>query len=448
MPRPLSFRLAFWLASACFVWVNFAGLQPAALAADAPTALSLQTALAAPLQDQYTVMRAEAELAQARANQAQIQSWYDPVVTVNAQLRAIKPSRVAPDPDNHADNAIGISLRQQLFDFGRQSARDAAAHEQVRGAELNLAAQTQRQKLLIMKAFFAVLLADQTYTVANEHMAVAFVRFDKIKDRRELGMLSDDDLAQAQIDYENALFARSEADANRRTSRRILAELLGTPNQLPGKLKTPSLDALFTRPAPEFDEAMKQVLAEDPSLHALRARYQAAVHGVDAARDHNRPSIYAELNADQYQRELGSRDPLRAGIYLSVPLYDGRLRDADLGKAQATRMRLAADIAEREAQLRELCTAALEHIALYQKAGLSRAKAQANAADLNFTRKQTLYQMEKATDLGDAMVQESAATLLRLRTTVALATAWASLAEMQNQSIDQALFAATSEPRP
>lgn len=432
-------------------WLSLLGLsawQPAAQAANTPTALTLQSALAAPLQDQYTVMRAEAELAQARAHQAQIQGWYDPVVTVNAQLRAIKPSRVASDPNNHADNAIGISLRQQLYDFGRQNARDAAANEQVRGAELNLAAQTQRQKLLIMNAFFAVLLADQTYTVANEHMAVAFVRFDKVKDRHELGMLSDDDLAQAQIDYENALFARSEADGNRRNTRRILAELLGTPSELPTKLKTPTLDALFTRSVPELSEATQVALSEDPTLHALRARYQAAVHGVDAARDHNRPSIYAELNADQYQRELGSRDPLRAGIYLSWPLYDGRLRDADLGKAQAERMRLAADIAEREAQLRERCTAALEQIALYQKAGLSRAKAQANAADLNFTRKQTLYQMEKATDLGDAMVQESAANLLRLRTTAALASAWASLAEMQNQPIDQVLFARTSEPRP
>ena len=436
-----------WLA-AVFVWVHLTGILPMALAADAPAALSLRTALSAPLQDQYTIMRAEAELAQARANQAQIQSWYDPVVTVNGQLRAIKPSRMASNPNNHADNAIGISLRQQLFDFGRQSARDAAAQEQVRGAELNLAAQTQQQKLLIMKAFFSVLLADQTYTVANEHMAVVFVRFDKVKDRRELGMLSDNDLAQAQIDYENALFARSEADANRRTTRRILAELLGTPNQLPGKLQAPALDALFTRPVPDLDDTIKRVLAEDPGLHALRARYRAAVHGVDAARDHNRPNIYAELNADQYQRELGSRDPLRAGIYLSIPLYDGRLRDADLGKAQATRMRLAADIAEQEAKLRERCTAALEQITLYQKAGLSRAKAQANAADLNFTRKQTLYQMEKATDLGDAMVQESAAALLRLRTTVALANAWASLAEMQNQSIDQTLFAEPSEPRP
>ena len=417
---------------------------PLVHAAAAP--LTLEAALATPLQDQYTIMRAEAELTRARAELAQTKSWYDPVVTVTGRLRAIRPSRVASDPDNHADNAIGISARQQLFDFGRQTARDAAASEQLRGAEQSLTAQIQRQKLAIVQAFFTVLLADQTYTVANERMAVVFVRFDKIKDRHALGMASDYDLAQAQIDYERELFARSEADASRRTSRRILAELLGTPNALPNKLSPPSLDALFTRKPPELDPTIKTALADDPTLHALRARYAAAIHQIDAARDRNLPSIYAEASADQYQRELGSRDPLRAGIYVSVPLYDGRQRDAALGKAQAARMQLAADIAEREATLREACTSALERIDLYQKAGLSRAKAQANYADLNFTRKQTLYQMEKATDLGDAMVEESAAALLQLRTTLALASAWAELAVMQNHPLDQVLFSKSSEP--
>lgn len=430
------------------IGLSLLGLQ-ATVAAPTPTnGLTLQSALDAPLQDQYIVLRAEAELARAKAEQAQIQSWHDPVVTVTGRLRAIRPSQVATDRDNHADNAIGISARQQLFDFGRQTARDAAAAEQLRGAELNLTAQTQRQKLAIIQAFFAALIADQTYTVANERMAVVFVRFDKMKDRRELGMVSDYDLAQTQIDYENALYARSEADANRRITRRILAELLGTPQTLPGKLKPPSLDALFSRPPPDLANTIRRALADDPTLHALRARYDAAVHRVGVARDHNLPNIYAEVSADQYQRELGSRDPLRAGIYFSVPLYDGRLRDADLGKAQSARMQLAADIAEREATLREACTRAIERITLYQQAGLSRAKAQAQYADLNFTRKQTLYQMEKATDLGDAMVEESAADLLRLRTTVALATAWAELAEMQNQPLDHALFPAKPEPVP
>ncbi|WP_407275080.1 TolC family protein [Halothiobacillus sp. DCM-1] len=435
-----------WIFLACLSCAL--GGSAGARAADAPEALTLQAALAAPLQDQYTILRAEAELARARAIQAQVLSWYDPVVTVTGQLRAIRPSRVAPDPDNHADNAIGISARQQLFDFGRQTNRDAAAAEQLRGAELNLAAQTQRQKLAILKAFFAVLLADQTDTVANEHMAVVYVRFDKTKDRRELGMVSADDLAKAQIEYENALYARSEADSNRRTSRRILAELLGTPNALPGKLVSPTLDALFARSPPELAEAIQRSLRDDPTLQSLKAQYAAAVHRVEVARDHNMPNIYAEVNAEEYQRALGSRDPLRAGIYLSVPLYDGRLRDAELGRAQADRMQLAAAIAERESYLRESCTAVLERIALYRKAGLSRAKAQADYADLNFTRKQTLYQMEKATDLGDAMVEESAATLLRLRNTLALATAWAELLEMQNQPLDRLFLSDSSEPAP
>lgn len=402
----------------------------------ASSPLTLQAALAVPLQQQYGVMGAEADLLGAKANQQEVQSWYDPTISVEGRLRYIQPSNAAPDPNVKYDNALGISARQRLFDFGRQSLRSEAAKSGVTGAELQLFSVEQTQRLAILKAFFGVLLADQTYTTLNEKMAIVYVRLDKARDRKELGMASDYDLASLQREYEDVLLARAKADADRRISRRKLAELMGTPEQIPSKLVAPKLNALFSRTPPELDEAMKRALADDPGLQALHARYDSAEQSLQAARDHNAPTIYAQVNGDYYQRELGSRDPFQAGVYIDFPLYDGRLRDSKIGKAQADRMRLSAQIAAREADLRDQVTNVLEMIDVYRKAALSRVKALENYSDLNFTRKQTLYQMEKATDLGDAMVEESAAQLERMRTTFALATYWAELASMQGQPID------------
>ncbi len=431
----------------CLVVMSGRGVQ-----ADdgAASPLTLQAALSVPLQQQYGVMGAEADVLGAKADQQEVQSWYDPTISVEGRLRYIQPSNAATDQNVKYDNALGISARQRLYDFGRQSLRADAAKSGVTGAQLQLFNVEQAQRLAILKAFFGVLLADQTYTVANERMAIVYVRFDKAKDRKELGMASDYDLAGLQREYEDVLLARAKADAERRISRRKLAELMGTPQQIPSKLVAPKLKALFARRPPGLDEAMKRALADDPGLQALHARYDAAEQSLRAARDHNAPTIYAQVNGDYYQRELGSRDPFRAGVYIDFPLYDGRLRDSKIGKAQADRMRLAAQIATREADMRDQVTNVLEMIDVYRKAAISRVKALENYSDLNFTRKQTLYQMEKATDLGDAMVEESAAQLERMRTTFALATYWAELASIQGQPIDSILTSspsASAEPK-
>lgn len=415
-------------------------------AAQSGDALTLQSVLSAPLTHQYAVMGAAADLADAKANQALVDSWYDPTVSVHGQLRTIQPSNTATDPNTRFDNALGMSARQRLYDFGRQSSRSDAAKSGVTGAELSVFSTEQQQRLAILKAFFAVLLADQTYTVQNERMAVEYVRLDKAQDRKELGLASEYDLALLQRAYEDVLFARARADADRRLMRRQLAELLGTPDHIPATLVAPKLAALVTQKPPEFASVLKNLLADNPSLQALRAGYHASERSLQAARDHNAPTIYAEVNGDYYQRELSARDPLRAGVYIDFPLYDGGVRDASIGKAQAARMRLVAKIAEREAALREAAASTLEMIEVYRTAATRRVKALEHYSDLNFTRKQTLYQMEKATDLGDAMAEESAAQLERMRATYALATYWAQLAMLQGQPIDRMLNPAPQAP--
>jgi outer membrane protein TolC len=437
--KPLFFLLGLMGVGLCFG-------RDLSAATQAGDALTLQSVLTAPLAEQYGVMGAAADLADAKANQALVDSWYDPTLSVHGQLRYIQPSNTATDPNTRHDNALGISARQRLYDFGRQSLRSDAAKAGVTGAQLNVFSTEQQQRLAVLKAFFAVLLADQTYTVQNERMAVEYVRLDKAKDRKELGLASEVDLAVLQRTYEDVLFARARADADRRLMRRQLAELLGTPDHIPGSLVAPKLAALATQKPPEFEAVIKSLLADNPGLQALRAGYRASEQSLQAARDHNTPTIYAEVNGDYYQRELSARDPLRAGVYIDFPLYDGGVRDASIGKAQAARMRLAAKIAEREAALREAAASTLEMIEVYRTAAISRVKALEHYSDLNFTRKQTLYQMEKATDLGDAMAEESAAQLERMRATYALATYWAQLAMLQGQPIDRILNTASQAP--
>lgn len=100
--------------------------------------LTLQSVLTAPLNGQFGVMSAAADVADAKANQSLVDSWYDPTMSIQGRLRYIQPSRVATDPNTREDNAVGISARQRLYDFGRQSLCDWAPKGLVAGAELSL----------------------------------------------------------------------------------------------------------------------------------------------------------------------------------------------------------------------------------------------------------------------------------------------------------------------
>ncbi|MGC8698198.1 MAG: TolC family protein, partial [Halothiobacillus sp.] len=123
-------ELSRWLIGLLSALVMLEGQWCAASEA-AGDALTLQSVLSAPLDRQYGVMSAAADILEAKANRALVDSWYDPTVSIQGHLRYIQPSRVATDPNTREDNAIGISARQRLYDFGRQAMREGAAKQQV-----------------------------------------------------------------------------------------------------------------------------------------------------------------------------------------------------------------------------------------------------------------------------------------------------------------------------
>ena len=410
-----------------------------------PDELSFRQLLSLPLDTQYGVVAARSRYQQRLAEQQLTASANRPQAMIEGRLRYVEPGDLATENDQHDDHRAGLSLRQKLFDFGRQGDREAAARARADGARLALLDEVKRQRLALLEAYFDVLLADQRYQMLNERMAILFIRYDRARDRRELGQTSEYDIALFERDYQEVMLERARADADRRLTRRRLAELAGRPENLPGTLEEPDLDALFQREAPAVGELIETALSEDLTLTALRRQRDGSESALEAARASNLPRIHGEINADYYTREGATRDPFRAGVYLEFPLFRGGARNAEIAAAQAERMAAVAQMAEREAAIRRYATELLEMIRLHRSTGQQRVVALENFAELNFMRHQTLYQMEKAADLGDAMVEMSVARLERMRTTYALAMRWAELALLTNQSLDSVLLGPTEE---
>ncbi|MGC9458058.1 MAG: TolC family protein, partial [Halothiobacillaceae bacterium] len=429
--------LALLLASPCCAVLAAEGETTEALP-PLPEPLTLEHALSVPLDQHFQIMADRAERDLARAGLESAEAEFMPSVDIRARLRYVDPNPVAENQDHH-DNALVLAARQPVYDFGRREARRDAAAGLLEAREHDLVTTERHHRLRIMQAYLNVLLADQAYTVINEEMAIVFVNLDKMRDRHELGLISDVTLAEHEQRYQSVLLERSRRDAERRTSRRELSELLGRPESLPSRLDEPDLSALVGRQLPAVSELIDALLSGDPKLAAMRTEYEAVSRQVDAARAGNLPEIYIELDAGEYSRELGSRDRFRAGVYLEMPLYRGGRTDAEVGAAQAERMRIQARMAERSALLREQAVSLYEEIRILEGVAADRADALDAYSDLNFVRKQTLYEMEKATDLGDAMVQLSRARLERMEAEYALALAWAQLDLLQGRNFAQIL---------
>ncbi|HEY0720606.1 MAG TPA: TolC family protein [Gammaproteobacteria bacterium] len=386
-----------------------------------PEPLSLEQALAMSQETHPLIMQAEAarDLARATLEASDAQNGLN--VFMEGRVRWIEPPATSPD-QSHDDHKLSLYARKNLYDFGRTTARHRSAQADLRSRELGyLDIHTQRH-IMIMQRYFDVLLADLEFARDDEAMAVAYVTLDKMRQRHELGQVSDIELMQQEASYQQTRLHRSRSEALQRSTREVLAIALNRPGQPVSHLLTPNLDDAI-RPVPEYGELLEKAQRDNPHLRALRERVVAGQERLAAARAGGRPTLIGEAEASAYSRELGSNDPFRVGVVLTVPLYTAGAVNAAVGQEQARLYQAQAELRSGEDEVRQsvlLLWQELELLRIQQE----EVKAQMEFRDLYLDRSRTYYEMEVNTDLGDAMVRLTEVQLEQARVLFQTALAW------------------------
>ncbi|MEJ2106762.1 MAG: TolC family protein [Acidiferrobacteraceae bacterium] len=363
-----------------------------------------------------------AELAQAEAQARSVEA------DRNAELYAdIIPSYVDPaDPiygSAQGDSMALLSLRKRLYDFGRTRARERSLEETVAGRKLLLVDARQRRRLVVMQAFFDVLLADQRYMVDNEAMAHAYVVFDRIRERHKQGRVSDVDMAAAESHYQDLLIKRTRSQSEQQRSRQRLALALNRPGQLPENLAQPTIN-VGKRTVPDFDSLWKQVKEKNPVLLSLDRRLAAAREQVQFARAGRRPVLDAQLQAGAFERPLGNSNDWSASLNLRIPIYQGDRISSAVSEAQAELARLEA---KRERSILKLRQNTLDLVQDLEVLDVRRKAAQVRGdyREMYLDRARALYEMEKEVSLGDAMTRMTEAQWMSMQVKFDLAMTWA-----------------------
>lgn len=400
MPHAMSRRLGAVL---CLLFATGAAADE-----PLPEPLSLNDALALARKDLPAVELALAERDASAALLSEAESISGVRLDAIGRLSAVQPSHVSPDRDAN-DSSARLALRKRLYDFGYSEAREESARRAGDSSQWRYLDARQEAHLAIMRRFLDVILADLQFARDNEAMAGAFIDADRARDRHELKRLSDVDLLKLEADYQEALRARMQSQAQQRAARSQLAIAMGRPNDLVSTVVRPARPATDVQ-LPDYETLLGDVMAGNPGLKALRAEVEAARAGVEAARSGHGPVLSGEVEASVYNRNTSSTHPLAAALVLEVPLLTGGAKDAGIAAAQARMRSSSARLAAAEQAMRQ------EVLDLWLRLDqlritLEGLKVRGDYRELYLDRSRALYELEVKTDLGDAMTEISSLRL-------------------------------------
>jgi outer membrane protein TolC len=369
--------------------------------------------------------RAEQMAAQARQRESEAQD--DLSISLEARARWVQPPSAYSD-ESIDDHKGSLFVRKSLYDFGRTGSLQQAARSEAQAMAIHYQSQRDQHRIDIMRAFFDVLLADQENFRDNEAMAIAFITLDRVRNRQELGQSSDIEVLEQESHYQSVRYRVLNSESRQRITRSHLANLLNRPGDLPADLVPPNLNQ-DNRTLPEYEQLLELAMQHNPTLHTLQLELQAAQDRVSSARSEKLPYLDGELEASTYSRELGSSDTWRAGVTLSIPIYNGGRVESAVAVAQAEVMRLRGELTRARQELRQALLQSWFELQRLQRQR-EQAQSELDYRELYLDRSRANYEMEVKADLGDAMVRLSDAQLALIKNDFDTALAWEHLHAM------------------
>ncbi len=409
-----------------------------------PEPLTLEVALQqAARADHFEILLAEAEREQRQAEADAVAAERGLTLDLEGRWRKVGLSDNSPLTDDD-DSLAGLYLRKPLYDFGRSAAAEATAAQKLELSELQRRWRIQQRQLKIVELYYQVLDADNEYLRHNEELAIGFIRYDRMRENRELGLASDIEVEEKLAAYELIRQNRYRSENRQRLTRQLLAEALGYPDSPPDELAVPDIDV--DRPLPEPDVLTLKALENSLRMRIGQKRVDISRHAIRQAEKADSPSLDAELEVARHFRENSPRDDWRASVYFELPLYAGSAADARVRVARAQHRRALAELQRERSRLR------IEVLELWQALRQSRLRLQGALAaqeyrDLYLDRSRADYELEFKSDLGDAMVQFSDARWKVWRARFDFDLAWRKLEALVGQPL-QSLTGETGEPRP
>ena len=249
--------------------------------------------------------------------------------------------------------SYGVSASQLVFDGFKTINNVKSASEDIKASQESYRFISSEVRLNLRTAFVSLLRAQQLIKVAEDILNIRKDNLMLITLRYESGLEHRGALLTAEANLAEAEFELSQANREVELAQRQLTKEMGRKEFVPMSVQEDFVVRDEARDKPNFDDIVKN----NPSLLQAIAKKNSAAYNIKSAYGNFAPEISGSAGADR----SGSRWPpdtnqWNAGLRVSLPIFEGGLRIAELAQAKA----IYNQAAENERSVRDAAIVNLE----------------------------------------------------------------------------------------
>ncbi|WP_243371850.1 TolC family protein [Geotalea sp. SG265] len=263
-------------------------------------------------------------------------------------------------PTQQADYAFAnLAIYQTLYDFGRTSARREQAKLTREAVQQNYRGEEQDVFLQVVQAYYGILAGEKYLTTAEDEVRQMTHHRKVAQDMYEQGVVTRNDLLQAQVKLANSRQKRLSAANSLDNSWLYLNFLTGQAPAFRSDLEEP---AQHTETA-DLDMMMAIALRKRPEIAALKKTIQADEAVVRENKSNYYPEIFAKLGLDYLENDkVQEQTIMSATVGIKINLFDGLATTARKRQALQIKSREEERLRNLEASVRLELQAAMNDL--------------------------------------------------------------------------------------
>ncbi len=243
--------------------------------------------------------------------------------------------------DQGIDLRWNVRAEQPLYN----AERSTAAHQlnkQAQLADVKFSAEEQQLILRVTKAYFDVLLAEDTLSAVKKQRSAVAQALTVAKGRFNEGDVAIIDTHEAQAKDDALVSQELEAESSYQLAHAALVDLTGDTDHLLARLSEQA--NLQQLNAGELKDWLALAQSNSPSLHMQQIQQGIAHDEIDKHRSSNAPilNLVAQAGGEELRgigggssnSELGNHS-VSIGVQLTIPLFTGGMRNAKYEEAIA-----------------------------------------------------------------------------------------------------------------
>ncbi len=268
-------------------------------------------------------------------------------VDLNASTGA---STGSPAADTYSYGATGTQL---IFDAAKTLNNVRAAKENIIASKENYRFTSTKVRFKLRSAFIKLLTNQESLRITREIYDIRRLNLELITLRYQSGLEHKGALLTAQADLAQAKYQISQARREVEVARRDLLKEMGRTRLVPISVNGDFQVRDTAKEKPDFELIVKN----NPSLQQLIAQKRAAEFGLRAAYANFAPNLTGQTGVGKTgSRWSPNQNEWNLGLVVSLPLYEGGLRIAQVSQAKA----LLKQLQENERSTRDAAILTLE----------------------------------------------------------------------------------------